>query len=106
VTKRPSAFVERTFELDGKPIVHCRIFAPQPIGQDFGYKFEIEWPDRQKTYGPFFGIDGIQSFDLTLKALCSTLEATAEYKTGRLKYLGRRNLGLPKIRFRRAPPHT
>jgi hypothetical protein len=85
--------VERSFALGGEE-VHCRFFRPRFDGQDYGCKYEIDWPDRQQS-AEIWGVDGVQALLLAMRSAHGALTLRGEQAALPLRWLGEEALGLP-----------
>lgn len=90
----PRPCVQRTFELDGEPLV-ARFFVPEQAATgEYRCRWTIAWPGKQ-TEERTCGEDGIQALMLAMQAAHMELTATVAYRAGRLTLWGQRDLDLP-----------
>jgi hypothetical protein len=77
-------------------IVTIGLPQPTPGHQDFYCPFRIDWPGGERaSYS--IGIDTMQALTLALQSIGSDLYSSPEYLSGRMRYLGMKNLGLPVL---------
>ena len=92
------AFVERRFELSDQEVV-ARFYRPLPAPTgEYRCEWTINWPDRERR-SHSCGIDGIQALLLATYIVHVELMESEEYRSGRLDFLGERDLGLPNSSF-------
>lgn len=88
---------ERVFDLYDGQIVKAIIYEPHCVDEsdgDWACEYQIEGIGSGKTRKSY-GVDGIQAFWLALTYVSTTLYFSEEFKTGKLTWLGKRELGLP-----------
>lgn len=89
-----SIFVERSFDLDGLPLV-VRFQRPEKApGGEFRCRWSIGWPDGE-FLGDTPGEDGIQALMLAMQSAHHELLESDAYKAGRLTLWGQADLDLP-----------
>jgi hypothetical protein len=93
MTRDASAFVERTFTVDGHE-VSCRFFRPEPDGLSFRCRFEIHWPEgvRTKSTG---GVDEVQALLLAMNIAHVDLLSARENNGRAVLFHDQRELDLP-----------
>jgi len=89
-----TAFIERRMELEGTGGVLVRFLKPVEDEEDYRCDYQIIWPDRERTFHGY-GIDEVQALLSAMQNAHADLLSSTESKTGRLTWLGERDLGLP-----------
>ena len=67
----------------GDADVPVRIFSPEESGNSWGCRYEIDWPERQKT-GTAYGADAIQALELALRMIGTDLYTSSYHTSGEL----------------------
>lgn len=89
-----SIFVERSFDLDGSPLVVRFQHPEKATGGEFRCRWSIGWPDGEFR-GDTPGEDGIQALMLAMQCAHHDLLESAAYKAGKLTLWGQADLDLP-----------
>ena len=86
----------RELHIEGSAKVRITIGTPRefPEGDNFFCPFQILGIGNE-TVRYAGGVDAVQALVLSLQAIGAYLYTSAEFKAGRLTYLGMRNLGFP-----------
>lgn len=74
--------------LIGKP-------TPEPTGE-WGCPYQVVGIGSGRIFRAF-GVDGIQAIEGALKVVGGILEGSEEWKEGRLRFMGEKELGFPSI---------
>lgn len=86
-------FLERVVTVDGQEVA-CRFYKPRREDIDFSCRFEIGWPEGNRSRRAF-GVDDVQAFLLALQMAHTDLLAARENERRQVLWLGERDLGLP-----------
>lgn len=89
----PVLFCERVFQIDGRN-VGCRFFKPEPDGQDYRCRYEIDWPEGAYV-GRAYGVDGVQALLLAMQKAHTDLLAARENEGRQIAWLDMPGLGMP-----------
>jgi hypothetical protein len=68
---------------DGEKTVAIRVFSPTPSGSDWGCRYEIDWPDRQRAF-TIHGLDAMQALILALNMIAAEIYASPYHSSGGL----------------------
>lgn len=87
-------FVERCFDLDGKPLT-ARFHPPaRAPGGEFQCRWTLDWP-HHPAHGYACGEDSVQSLMLAMAAVHGELVMSEAYQAGRITLWGQSDLDLP-----------
>jgi hypothetical protein len=92
----PERFIERRLDLGEDAEVVVRFFSPVRRDVDYQCNYEVEWPDRKRSFFSF-GIDEVQALLLALKMVHAELVSSPAGRRGELRWLGTKDLGFPAL---------
>lgn len=93
--KNKTLMIERIFSL-GEDDLPCWFYEPVSDGQDFSCKYEIAWPDGNRTREAW-GVDSVQALLLAMQSVKAELEMRKDQEGKDIRWLGGRSLGLPAL---------
>jgi hypothetical protein len=65
-----------------------RILQPEPDGNDWRCRYQIEWPGYRREFG-VMGVDSLQALVLALRIIPSAIGSTHDFKAGKIGCFGR-----------------
>lgn len=84
---------QRTFTVDGQEL-RCRFFRPIEDGGSFFCRYEMDWPEHQRSRRAG-GVDEVQAILLAMQLAHTELLAARENDRRNVTWLNDRSLGLP-----------
>ena len=86
-------FCERVLLIEGQSAA-CRFYQPEVDEEDFGCRFEIDWP-AGRSGGKAIGVDPVQALLLAMQKAHLELLTARRDKGLEISWLETPNLGLP-----------